>query len=185
MINPPSTSDNVVAVEVTTQQLSCCRPHKEAKEANGPPRRLLMGVRGRPARGLALDSPSASDHFPTALLQPTMSWLPDSMLQLMLQLLVCRQRKIKYNNNETPLLLQRRFPHLWLLHFRFFVAFLQLNLPWIAEWAYAGMFDVAARFQNHDQFWISHQKNQGSFFFIFPESEKMSSYSQKRCFCWF
>ena len=42
---------------------------------------------------------------------------------------------------------------------------LQLDWPLIAEWAYVGIFAVAARFKTHDQFWFSHQKNQGSFFF--------------------
>ena len=32
----------------------------------------------------------------------------------------------------------------------------QLDWPWIAEWAYAGIFAVAVRFQNKDQFWIPH-----------------------------
>ena len=41
-----------------------------------------------------------------------------------------------------------------------------LDWPWIAEWAYAGIFGVAVQIQNQDQLWISHQKNQGSFFFL-------------------
>ena len=57
----------------------------------------------------------------------------------------------------------------------------QLDWPWIAEWAYAGIFAVAVRFQNQDHFWISHQKNQGHFF-IFSKSQKMSPYGQKWCF---
>ena len=48
----------------------------------------------------------------------------------------------------------------------------QLDWPWIAEWAYAGIFAVAARFQNQDQFWISRQRNQGLFFFRFSEKSK-------------
>ena len=32
---------------------------------------------------------------------------------------------------------------------------LQLDWPWIAEWAYAGIFAVAVRIQNQEQFWIS------------------------------
>ena len=44
--------------------------------------------------------------------------------------------------------------------------------PWIAEWAYAGMFAVAVRIQNQDQFWIYHQKNQGCFFNSFRKVEK-------------
>ena len=36
----------------------------------------------------------------------------------------------------------------------------------ISEWAYAGIFAVAVRIQNQDQFWISRQKNQGSFLFF-------------------
>ena len=39
--------------------------------------------------------------------------------------------------------------------------------PWIAEWAYTDMFAVVVRFQNQDQFWISHQKDQAWFFFNF------------------
>ena len=50
-----------------------------------------------------------------------------------------------------------------LLHFP--VTKLQLDWPWIPEWAYADIFAVAVRFQNQDKFWISNQKNQGSFFF--------------------
>ena len=41
---------------------------------------------------------------------------------------------------------------------------LQLGWQWIAEWAYVGIFAVAVRIQNQDQFWISCQKNQGLFF---------------------
>ena len=41
---------------------------------------------------------------------------------------------------------------------------LQLDWPWIAERAYAGIFAVAVQFQNQDKFWISRQKNQRSFF---------------------
>ena len=44
---------------------------------------------------------------------------------------------------------------------------LQVDWPWIAEWAYAGIFDVAVNFQNQDQFWVSRQKNQVSFLFLF------------------
>ena len=56
---------------------------------------------------------------------------------------------------------------------------IRLDWSWIAEWAYAHIFAVAVRFQNQDQFWISHQKNQGSFFLIFSlKSRKMSSYGR-------
>ena len=41
---------------------------------------------------------------------------------------------------------------------------LQLDWSGIAEWACAGIFDAAARFQNQDQFWISHQKPEVIFF---------------------
>ena len=64
-----------------------------------------------------------------------------------------------------------------------FRKFIQLDWPWIAEWAYAGIFAVAVQFQNQDDFWISHQKNQGSFFSIFfSKSWKMSSYGKKTMF---
>ena len=43
---------------------------------------------------------------------------------------------------------------------------LQLDWPWITEWAYAGIFTVAVRFQNQDQFWISRQKIRGCFLFF-------------------
>ena len=36
---------------------------------------------------------------------------------------------------------------------------LQLDWPWIAGWAYVGIFAVAVLFQHQDQFWISRQKN--------------------------
>ena len=49
---------------------------------------------------------------------------------------------------------------------------LQLDLPGIIELAYTDIFTVSARFQNLDQFWISHQKNQGSFFIFFEKSKK-------------
>ena len=45
----------------------------------------------------------------------------------------------------------------------------KLDWPWIAEWAYAGIFAVVVRFQNQDQFWISHQKIRGH---IFSEKSK-------------
>ena len=37
---------------------------------------------------------------------------------------------------------------------------LTIQLDWlaIADWAYAGIFAVAVRFQNQDQFWIPRQK---------------------------
>ena len=38
------------------------------------------------------------------------------------------------------------------------VVIVQLDWLRIAEWAYAGIFAVAVRFQNQDQFWIPHQK---------------------------
>ena len=41
---------------------------------------------------------------------------------------------------------------------------LQLDWPWIAGWAYAGIFAVAVQIQNQDQFWISRQKPRGRFF---------------------
>ena len=47
---------------------------------------------------------------------------------------------------------------------------------------HAGIFAVAAQFQNQAQFWISHRQNQGSFFFIFSKSRKTRSYGKKRCF---
>ena len=34
---------------------------------------------------------------------------------------------------------------------------------WIVEWTYTDIFAVTIRFQNKDQFWISHQKKQGRF----------------------
>ena len=37
----------------------------------------------------------------------------------------------------------------------------------IAGRAYAGIFAVTIQLQNQDQFWISHQRNQGSFFSFF------------------
>ena len=40
--------------------------------------------------------------------------------------------------------------------------YIPLDWPWIAEWAYAGIFAVAVQFQNQDKFWIS--RHQGSFF---------------------
>ena len=40
----------------------------------------------------------------------------------------------------------------------------QLDWPWIAEWAYAGIFAVAIRFQNQGQSWISHKKSGVVFF---------------------
>ena len=47
---------------------------------------------------------------------------------------------------------------------------LQLDLSGIAEWAYAGIFAVAGRFQNQDQFWISHQNILRGCFFVFSKS---------------
>ena len=41
---------------------------------------------------------------------------------------------------------------------------IQLDWPWVAEWAYASIFTVAVQIQNQDQFWISHQKIRGCFF---------------------
>ena len=60
---------------------------------------------------------------------------------------------------------------------------ISVHLDWlrVVEQPCAGIFTVAVQYQNQDQFWISHQKNQGSFF-IFSKSQKMSSYGQKRCF---
>ena len=43
---------------------------------------------------------------------------------------------------------------------------LQLDWPCSAEWAYAGIFAVAVRFQNQDQFWISPKKIRGRFYFF-------------------
>ena len=37
---------------------------------------------------------------------------------------------------------------------------------------HAGIFAVAVQFQNQDQFWISHQKNQESFSLFFRKVEK-------------
>ena len=51
------------------------------------------------------------------------------------------------------------------------LSYATLDWPWIAEWAYAGIFTVAVRIQNQDQFWISHQKIRGRFF-IFSKSKK-------------
>ena len=48
---------------------------------------------------------------------------------------------------------------------------LQLDWPWIAEWAYADIFVVTVRIQNQGQFWISHQKSRGLFL---SKSQKMS-----------
>ena len=42
------------------------------------------------------------------------------------------------------------------------------------DWAYAGIFAVAVRFQNQDQFWILHQKLHGACIFDFfknPQNE--------------
>ena len=47
-----------------------------------------------------------------------------------------------------------------------FDAGIQLDWPWTAEWAYTGIFAVAVRIQNQDQFWISHQKIRGRFLFF-------------------
>ena len=52
-----------------------------------------------------------------------------------------------------------------------YVPFVQLDWPWIAEWAYAGIFAVAVRFQNQDQFLVSHQKV-GTRFLFFRKFEK-------------
>ena len=35
--------------------------------------------------------------------------------------------------------------------------YVQLDWPWIAEWAYTDIFAVTVQFQNQDQFWISHR----------------------------
>ena len=48
---------------------------------------------------------------------------------------------------------------------------LQLDWPWIAGWTYAGIFAVAVQIQNQDQFWISHPKTQGSFFYFIEKSK--------------
>ena len=58
---------------------------------------------------------------------------------------------------------------------------IQLDWPWFPEWAYAGIFAVAVRFQNQEQFWISHQKNQFFCFFKILKNE-LVRYGQKRCF---
>ena len=57
----------------------------------------------------------------------------------------------------------------------------EIGLAMVAKWAYAGTFAVAVRFQNQDQFWVSHQKIRGHFF-IFPESRTMSSHGQNGVF---
>ena len=57
---------------------------------------------------------------------------------------------------------------------------LQLDWPWIAEWAYAGIFAVAVQFKNKDQFWISNQKISGR---VSSKSQNMSSYDRKGFFC--
>ena len=62
------------------------------------------------------------------------------------------------------------------------VSCIQLDWPWIAEWTYVGIFAVAVRFQNQNQFWVSHQKNQGSFSFIFSKSQRMSSTAKNGVF---
>ena len=36
---------------------------------------------------------------------------------------------------------------------------------------YTGIFAVAVQFQNNDQFWVSYQRNQGSFFSFFQKVE--------------
>ena len=67
---------------------------------------------------------------------------------------------------------------------------LQLDWPWIAVWANAGIFAVAVRFQNQDQFWVSHKKNQGSFFFseksknelVQPKKKKFAILAKIRLF---
>ena len=51
------------------------------------------------------------------------------------------------------------------------VPILQLDWPWILEWAYASIFAVAVRIQNQDQFWISHQKIRDHFFNFFEKSK--------------
>ena len=47
----------------------------------------------------------------------------------------------------------------------------QLDWPWIAEWAYAGIFALAIRLQNQDQFWISHKKIRGRYYIFFEKSK--------------
>ena len=48
---------------------------------------------------------------------------------------------------------------------------IQLDWPWIVEWAYTSIFAVSVRIQNQDQFWISHQKNQELFGLFFEKSK--------------
>ena len=43
--------------------------------------------------------------------------------------------------------------------------------PWIAEWAYAGIFAMAVRIQNQDQFWISLEKSGAVFLNFFEQSK--------------
>ena len=43
----------------------------------------------------------------------------------------------------------------------------QVNSLKNAGWAYAGIFDVAAWFQNQDQFWVPRKELHSSFLFIF------------------
>ena len=58
---------------------------------------------------------------------------------------------------------------------------IQLDWPWVAEWAYASIFTVAVQIQNQDQFWISHQKIRGRFL-IFSKSKKKELVRKKTMF---
>ena len=59
----------------------------------------------------------------------------------------------------------------WLLTAVFERLVLQLDQLRIAECAYVGIFSVAVQYQNQDQFWISRQKYQESFFNFFEKSK--------------
>ena len=62
---------------------------------------------------------------------------------------------------------------------------LQLDWPWTAEWAYAGIFAVSVRFQNQDQFWVSHQTNLVWFFCFFFKKSKNDLARPIWCVWWF
>ena len=58
---------------------------------------------------------------------------------------------------------------------------LQLDWPWTAEWAYAGIFAVAVQFQNQGHFGFLVKTYRGLFLNFFGKSH-MSSYGEKWCF---
>ena len=49
---------------------------------------------------------------------------------------------------------------------------IQLDWPWFAEWAYAGIFAVAVRIQNQDQFGFLIKKSRVAFLIFFRKVEK-------------